>query len=246
MSLFSPFSVMAESAVFQTYYQWTPIIFLIQACAFYISYLVWAQLENGTMKNLRLSLNDASLNSKDREKNIRRLVEYFNDNIGRHSLYGKHYIYCLVFNIINVMLQVMVTNFLLDGRFLSYGYTFSYSRRIKDSGNSPEINDTPHVEDIMFPKTAKCSLYLYGPSGSMQNFDGICVLPINLLHDKIFIVLWYWYLVLFTLSAASLIYWACHYFQPAYRMKHIEAHLKGISSYKIKHKISSNSQAARA
>ena len=178
------------------------------------------------MKNLRLSLNDPGLKTEDRVKNIQQLVEYFNTNRGRHSLYGKHYIYCLLYNVFNVILQVVITNFLLDGQFVSYGWEFSYSRRVKDFSNSPEGFD-PKVEDIMFPKMAKCSLYLYGPSGTVQNFDGICVLPINMLHDKIFIVLWYWYLFLFVLSVASTLYWIRHFFQPSYRMKHIEGHLKG-------------------
>merc|ERR1719411_2131549 len=72
-----------ESARFQTYYQWTPIIFFVQACFFYVSHLVWMQLESGTMKNLRLSLHDPALESKVKQKNIQQLVEYFNANVRR-------------------------------------------------------------------------------------------------------------------------------------------------------------------
>ena len=97
---------------------------------------------------------------------------------------------------------------------------------MKDFSNSPKGFE-PNVEDIVFPKMSKCSLYLYGPSGDMQLFDGICVLPINMLHDKIFIVLWYWYLLLFILSVASASYWLVHFFAPSLRLKHIERHLKG-------------------
>ena len=184
------------------------------------------QLESGQMKNLRLSLHDPALNTQVKEKNIQQLVDYFNANVRRHSLYGKHYLYCLVFNVINVILQIMLTDFLLDGHFISYGWEFSYTRRVKDYTNTPNAFE-PNVEDIIFPKMSKCNLYLYGPSGDVQNFDGICVLPINMLHDKIFIVLWYWYLLLFILSVASLCYWMIHFFTPSFRLKHIERHLKG-------------------
>ena len=127
---------------------------------------------------------------------------------------------------INVILQIMLTDFLLDGRFISYGWEFSYTRRVKDYTNSPNAFE-PNVEDIMFPKMSKCNLYLYGPSGDVQTFDGICVLPINMLHDKIFIVLWFWYLLLLILSLASTCYWMIHFFSPSLRLKNIERHLKG-------------------
>ena len=215
-----------ESARFQTYYQWTPIIFFVQACFFYVSHLIWMQLESGTMKSLRLSLNDPALNTQVKAKNIQQLVDYFNSNVRRHSLYGKHYLYCLVFNVVNVILQIVITDFLLDGHFISYGWKFSYTRRVKDYTNSPAASE-PNVEDIIFPKMSKCSLFLYGPSGDTQHFDGICVLPINMLHDKIFIVLWFWYLLLFILSMSSALYWLAHFFVPNYRLRHIERHLKG-------------------
>ena len=188
------------------------------------------QLENGTMKNLRLSLHDPALNTQVKEKNIKQLVEYFHANVRRHSLYGKHYIYCLIFNVVNVILQIIITDFLLDGQFVSYGWRFSYTGRVKDYSNSPNAFE-PKIEDIIFPKMAKCSLYLYGPSGDVQNFDGICVLPINMLHDKIFILLWYWYLFLLILSAASATYWLAHFVSPSFRLKHIERHLKGKSIF---------------
>ena len=34
----------------------------------------------------------------------------------------------------------------------------------------------------------KCTLELYGPSGTVQNYDGLCVLPINVLNEKVCVV----------------------------------------------------------
>jgi hypothetical protein len=31
----------------------------------------------------------------------------------------------------------------------------------------------------------KCSLDMYGPSGTIQKLDGLCVLPINVLNEKV-------------------------------------------------------------
>jgi hypothetical protein len=44
----------------------------------------------------------------------------------------------------------------------------------------------------IFPKVTKCTFHLYGPSGSIQNKDGLCVLPLNIINEKIYIFLWFW------------------------------------------------------
>ena len=54
---------------------------------------------------------------------------------------------------------------------------------------------------IVFPKMTKCTIETYGPSGTIQNSDGLCVLPINVLNEKIFFVVWFVFfgLAIFTL-----------------------------------------------
>ena len=69
----------------------------------------------------------------------------------------------------------------------------------------------------MFPKMSKCNMQIYGPSGTLQRFDAMCVLPLNILHDKIFLILWYWYFFLFLVSLLAVLYWLRHYCQPSYR-----------------------------
>ena len=76
------------------------------------------QLEGGTMKSLRLSLNDPALNTQVKAKNIQQLVDYFNANVRRHSLYGKHYLYCLVFNVISVFDKIHWHSMVFNGILL--------------------------------------------------------------------------------------------------------------------------------
>ena len=37
-----------------------------------------------------------------------------------------------------------------------------------------------------------CTMSLFGPSGTLSTVSGICTLPLNIIHDKIFLVLWFW------------------------------------------------------
>lgn len=43
--------------------------------------------------------------------------------------------------------------------------------------------------ELIFPRAAKCTYEPYGPSGSIQNFDALCLLPLNILNQKLLIIL---------------------------------------------------------
>ena len=68
-------------------------------------------------------------------------------HVGRHRRYGNHFLYCLVVNLGNVIIQVIATQLFLGGKFLSYGFNYSYGVTTADSGPAPE--------EILFPKMAK-------------------------------------------------------------------------------------------
>lgn len=63
------------------------------------------------------------------------------------------------------------------------------------------LRPEPHPFDDVFPKMTKCSLYTYGPSGTIQTHDALCVLNVNVLNDKIYFLLWFVFmgLALFTI-----------------------------------------------
>ena len=62
----------------------------------------------------------------------------------------------------------------------------------------------------VFPRVTKCSFYKYGPSGTPQTHDAICVLPVNIVNEKIYVFLWFWMIILSALSVFAVIY---HIFQ---------------------------------
>lgn len=60
---------------------------------------------------------------------------------------------------------------------------------------------------LIFPKIAKCIFTTVGPSGSAQKLDALCLLPQNVLNEKIFVIVWLWYTVQLTVSISNLVYW---------------------------------------
>ncbi|KAJ9577539.1 hypothetical protein L9F63_005912 [Diploptera punctata] len=63
-----------------------------------------------------------------------------------------------------------------------------------------------YKSELTFPKVTKCNFHKYGPSGTIQLYDALCVLPLNLFHEKIFHFLWYWYIVLCVMTTLGLVW----------------------------------------
>lgn len=61
--------------------------------------------------------------------------------------------------------------------------------------------------ELVFPRAAKCTYEPYGPSGSIQKFDAFCLLPLNILNQKLFIIVWMWYIIQMVISILNLLYW---------------------------------------
>jgi hypothetical protein len=52
----------------------------------------------------------------------------------------------------------------------------------------------------------KCDFHKYGPSGTIEKADMFCLLPQNIFSEKIFIMMWVWFIGLAILSAVNLVY----------------------------------------
>ena len=55
-------------------------------------------------------------------------------------------------------------------------------------------------------QVSKCSFHKYGPSGTIEKKDGLCVLPVNIINEKIFIFLWFWLVIVSAITGVFLIY----------------------------------------
>jgi len=58
----------------------------------------------------------------------------------------------------------------------------------------------------IFPRMTKCIFYKYGVSGEVERHDALCVLPLNIVNEKIFIFLWFWFIILATLTFPLIVY----------------------------------------
>lgn len=188
-----------EDRVYHKYYQWVCFVLFLQAVLFYLPRYMWKMWEGGRLKNLVLGLNTPIMTEEFKNKNKALLVSYLRGHLGNHKLYVSYYILCEMFNFANVVGQMYLIDTFLGGEFTSFGTkVLAYSETDQEYRNDPMVR--------VFPRMAKCTFHRYGPSGDVQRHDAFCLLPLNIINEKIYIFLWFWFIILAVLSGIILIY----------------------------------------
>ncbi|CAH1111012.1 unnamed protein product [Psylliodes chrysocephalus] len=188
-----------DEVKYHKYYQWVCFALFFQAMLFYIPRYLWKTWEGSRIKMLVLDLNCPIVSEDCKKDRKQLLVDYFTSNLHMQNFYAFRFFICEVLNFVNVVGQIFFMDFFLDGEFSTYG-----SDVLKFTEMEPEQREDPMAR--VFPKVTKCTFNKYGPSGSVQRFDGLCVLPLNIVNEKIYVFLWFWFILLSVLSGISLIY----------------------------------------
>ena len=92
---------------------------------------------------------------------------------------------------------------LSGGQFSYYGWDF-YKFYI--SNEESEIHERVNPLEKVFPKVTKCTFKRFGPTASIETNDALCTLPLNILNEKIFVVLWWVYVSLAFLLVCGAIF----------------------------------------
>ena len=95
--------------------------------------------------------------------------------------------------------QIFFIDFFLGYEFQTYGMDV-----INFSETEPEGRADPM--HTVFPKVTKCTFHKYGPSGTVELKDGLCVLPLNIINEKIFIGVWFWLVIVACITGVFLLY----------------------------------------
>ncbi|XP_066993425.2 innexin inx3 [Anabrus simplex] len=192
---------------FVYYYQWVPFVLFLQGIAFYTPHWIWKNIENRKVKDVTDGIRGPTTETMpDRKEQQRKLVQYFLLTIHRNNLYALWYYLCEFLNFINVVVIIFLTDKFLGGQFLTYGIQNSLIPQKEDIASSEA-----------FPKVTKCVFHRYGPSGTIQRHDYLCVLATNIINEKIFYILWFWFIILAVLSALAVLYSTAIILFPAVR-----------------------------
>ena len=181
------------------WYQWVIFVLFFQAIACYFPHFLWKNLEGGKISLLLADLPNFTLDTEGEAINKKRLmvVEYLKKTIGKHNSYAYQFIFCEFLNLVNIFAQMFFMDNFFNGHFRTYG-----SELLTISNLEMEKRVDPMAK--IFPKLSKCTFHRYGPSGTIVNHDGLCILPLNIINEKIYVFLWFWFMILMG--------WTCIFF----------------------------------
>lgn len=201
-----------DARTYHSYYQWVCFVLFFQACLFYIPRYVWKIAEGGKMRMLIMNLDNPILSEESKSEKKKLLLEYVMGNLHGHTFYIIMFIVCEVMNFINVVGQIYFMDLFLGGEFTTYG-----PEVIRFSSMDQEDRVDPMIK--VFPRITKCNFHKYGPSGDVQKLDFLCVLPLNIVNEKIYIFLWFWFVILAVVTGLSLLFRIFVVVFPAFRLQ---------------------------
>ena len=195
-----------ENGKATTYYIWVSLVLFLSALLFVIPNELWKHFEGGMMEQFGSNRKEFL---KDTEKCALKFKELSKNQT-------KRYFYTFVFfEVLNYVIGLTIfilTDTFLSGKFFSYGFkTLAY---FQDKLECTEINmdgngETCQVINPMcsvFPTTVNCQFFFFGVNAQQDKRSNICIMGQNLMNQKIYLVLWVWFLVLFTVSGCMLLY----------------------------------------
>lgn len=192
---------------FHKYYQWVCFMLFFQAVLFYIPRWLWKNWEGGKIQALMIDLNIGVFSDTEKKQKKKLLTDYLWDSRCNHNWWAVRYFFCELLSFVNVVGQLFLMDRFFEGEFLTYGIrVVQFSESEQDERHDPMV--------FVFPRVTKCIFRMFGRSGNVQTHDALCVLPLNVVNEKIYIFLWFWFVILCLLTALVLVFrvviFSCH------------------------------------
>jgi len=182
-----------DGTIYQNYYQWVCLILAVQACICYLPWAVWKGQENGIIGKLIVKVSQDPLTEVSLAEQVQGLAEFLLDHKGWFNTKASKLLICQVACLILTTTQLYLMDLVLGGQFLSLG------------NNVLEVELLSRSFHKIFPKVVMCSMAYIGPSGEPVNNSGLCTLPINIVNEKIYLMLWLWFLLLIVASVLCIL-----------------------------------------
>ena len=113
-----------------------------------------------------------------------------------------------------------------DGAFLTFGLeVIAFAEQDQEDRLDPLI--------YVFPRMTKCTFHKFGTSGEVEKHDALCLLPLNIVNEKVYIFLWFWFILLASITGMFLLYRLGVLFGSGIRTAMIQARSGRVSRDKI-------------
>ncbi|XP_076303838.1 innexin family member shaking B isoform X1 [Lasioglossum baleicum] len=184
---------------------------VLSAMLFYTPRWLWKGWEGGKIHALMMDLDIALCSEAEKKQKKKMLLDYLWENLRFHNWWAYRYYLCEVLALVNVVGQMFLMNRFFDGAFLTFGIDVL---RFLESDQEDRVDPMIYV----FPRMTKCTFHKFGVSGEVERHDAVCILPLNVVNEKIYVFLWFWFLFLGFLSFMTVLYRILIIFSPRTRV----------------------------
>ena len=192
-----PYNPKEDFISVKAYYQWVPFVLFLQASMFYIPHMLFKVFEAGKLKSIIFGLNNYVLDNEERHSKEEELATYIQQTKGTHNEWCLKILLAQILYLVNVIGQIFFTDCFLGYEFSTYGvHAASFLEEKAENRIDPMSK--------VFPRVTKCTFKKFGPSGTLQTHDAQCVLPINIINEKIYVFLWFWFCILTVMTIFQL------------------------------------------
>jgi len=203
------------------YYEWTAMFFIAQALCFYATRFIWKRWENGTMKYMKDAIHRKELTEDEQAKIAAEMLKERKDKNWNNVYATGYCVVELIcyFNII--CQWFITINFLgeIEEEWITEGYEklnfFTLGFHVMKNINLPANSDSwlnfftfgfhemkninlsanqtnPLIPlKMMFPRQSYCQFEMPGRGGGWNIYQMLCLLSLNIIHDKIFFAMWF-------------------------------------------------------
>lgn len=210
-----------------TYYQWIPLMLIFMAFLFKFPTFIWRMFAgySGININKIVAMTaDTQLGDyKKRDEQITNIALYLDRWLGTNRQYHSN---------IFVRMHQRASKFLFlcnkrEGTFLTGLYLFikflfvlnvichffmlnAFMGGVFEMWGIEAINTLAHEavtkESKRFPRVTLCDFQIRQLQ-NIQDYTVQCVLPLNLFNEKIFLLLWFWFVLVAIVTCASFLIW---------------------------------------
>jgi hypothetical protein len=174
------------------------------------------------MSTIVLGLNSGLKCAEEKTVKKKVLIDYLLMHFKQHNMYALRYWFCEVLCLVNVIGQLYLMNRFTGGEFFSYGLKgriclllesllelcvnlFLLKKTVLSFANADqEQRYDPMI--YVFPRVTKCTFHKFGASGTISRHDSMCVLSQNIINEKTYIFLWFWFIIMAALLALLIVY----------------------------------------
>jgi len=213
-----------EGTLYHNYYQWVCLLLAVQACVCYLPWAVWKSVEGGRVGKLLAKVSQDPLTETPVSDQVAVLGDFILTHSGWFNSSALKLLFCQVVSLMLTVGQMYAMDLVLANQYLSLGTNLLFL----------DMNKLYQDLTVVFPKVVQCSMTYYGAGGNIVNNSGMCTLPINIINEKIYLVLWMWFICLSCISILSLLYQSILLLSPSCRQVVIQCLSRTTPQYLVR------------